>query len=173
MGRRVHTGQSGSQVVSSVRVSPGTISELSNLNLTLSTAGTGIVTTPENVTVTSGTGSSATTNGALVVTGGVGVSENVRVGGTIHGNLTGNVTSSGTSQFSGTTTVTGTFTFGGATVVTATTRPALGTNAIIRTNATTISENITIPAGTNGMTAGPVTIASGFTVTVNGDWSVV
>jgi len=51
--------------------------------------------------------------------------------------------------------------------------PSLGTSSIIRTNATTISENITIPTGTNGMTAGPITIASGYTITVNGAWSVV
>ena len=31
----------------------------------------------------------------------------------------------------------------------------------------------TIPAGTNAMSAGPITIASGQTVTVNGDWSIV
>lgn len=51
--------------------------------------------------------------------------------------------------------------------------PSLGSNSIIRTNASTISENITIPAGTNGMTAGPITIANGYTVTVNGDWAVI
>ena len=50
----------------------------------------------------------------------------------------------------------------------------------IRTNPTTISENITIgpTAGSefaNGMSAGPITIASGYTVTIesNGSWSVV
>jgi len=51
--------------------------------------------------------------------------------------------------------------------------PSLGTDSIIRTNADTISENITIPANTNGMTAGPVTIADGYTVTLNGTWSIV
>lgn len=51
--------------------------------------------------------------------------------------------------------------------------PSLGVNSIIRTNGDTISENITIPTGTNGMTAGPVEIAAGFTVTVNGNWSIV
>lgn len=54
-----------------------------------------------------------------------------------------------------------------------TSRPTLGANAIIRTNTNTINENITIPSGTNGSTVGPVTIASGQTVTVNGDWSIV
>ena len=51
--------------------------------------------------------------------------------------------------------------------------PALGTDSVIRTNATTISENITIPVNTNGMSAGPITIADGYTVTVSGTWSIV
>ena len=58
--------------------------------------------------------------------------------------------------------------------------PSLGTDSIIRTNPTTISENITVgpTAGAefaNGMSAGPITVASGYTVTVEsgGSWSVV
>lgn len=51
--------------------------------------------------------------------------------------------------------------------------PSLGTDSIIRTNAQTISENITIGSTTNGMSAGPITIADSYTVTVNGNWSVV
>jgi len=58
--------------------------------------------------------------------------------------------------------------------------PALGTDSIIRTNPTTISENITVgpTAGSefaNGMSAGPITIANGYTVTIEsgGSWSVV
>ena len=51
--------------------------------------------------------------------------------------------------------------------------PSLGAASIIRTNALTISENITIPATSNGMSAGPITIADGFTVTVNGTWSII
>ena len=51
--------------------------------------------------------------------------------------------------------------------------PSLGTASIIRTNALTISENITIPATSNGMSAGPITIADGYTVTLNGTWSIV
>jgi hypothetical protein len=51
--------------------------------------------------------------------------------------------------------------------------PSLGTASIIRTNANTISENITIPANTNGGTFGPVTIADGYTVTLTGTWSIV
>jgi len=58
--------------------------------------------------------------------------------------------------------------------------PSLGTDSIIRTNPTTISENITVgpTAGnefSNGMSAGPITIANGWTVTVetNGTWSII
>lgn len=51
--------------------------------------------------------------------------------------------------------------------------PWLGSNSIIRTNVQTISENITIDSATNGMSAGPILIDSGYTVTVNGEWSIV
>jgi len=51
--------------------------------------------------------------------------------------------------------------------------PSLGLNSIIRTNADTISEDITIPLGTNGMSAGPITIADTFTLTINGEYTVV
>ncbi len=53
--------------------------------------------------------------------------------------------------------------------------PSKGTDHIIRTNALTISENITLDASENGMTAGPVTIASSYTVTVTSGstWTIV
>ena len=51
--------------------------------------------------------------------------------------------------------------------------PSLGTSSEIRTNAQTISENITIASTTNGMSAGPIEIADGYTVTVDGNWSIV
>jgi len=58
--------------------------------------------------------------------------------------------------------------------------PSIGADSIIRTNPTTISENLTVgpTAGSefaNGMSAGPITIANGYTVTVEsgGAWSVV
>lgn len=51
--------------------------------------------------------------------------------------------------------------------------PSLGTDHIIRTNATNIEEDITITVGTNGMSVGPITINSGFSVTVNGTWTIV
>ncbi len=51
--------------------------------------------------------------------------------------------------------------------------PSLGTSSVIRTNAQTISEDITIPSTSNGMSAGPVIIADTYTVTVEGNWSIV
>ena len=53
--------------------------------------------------------------------------------------------------------------------------PSLGTNHIIRTNAKTISENITFAGTENGLTIGPVTISSGNTVTVTSGstWTIV
>jgi len=51
--------------------------------------------------------------------------------------------------------------------------PSLGAASIMRTNANTISENITVPTNTNAMSAGPITIADGYTITVNGTWSIV
>ena len=59
--------------------------------------------------------------------------------------------------------------------------PALGTDSIIRTNNSVIAENLTVgPSAnngaefTNGMSAGPITINSGFSVTVESgaSWSV-
>ena len=57
--------------------------------------------------------------------------------------------------------------------------PSLGDKSVIRTNAATIAENITVgpTAGAefaNGISAGPITINSGFTVTVEsgGAWSI-
>ena len=50
--------------------------------------------------------------------------------------------------------------------------PFLGNNSIIRTNGNSITADITIPSGTNGGSAGPITVTSA-TVTVNGVWTVV
>ena len=43
----------------------------------------------------------------------------------------------------------------------------------IKVNRDTIAENVTIPSGSNGLSSGPITIASGYTVTVNGEWAIV
>ena len=49
----------------------------------------------------------------------------------------------------------------------------LGANAIMRTNAQTISENISIASTVNAQSAGPITIQDTYTVTVLGNWTVV
>ena len=53
--------------------------------------------------------------------------------------------------------------------------PSLGTSSIIRTNAKTISENITFAGTENGMTVGPITVANNYSVIVtNGStWTIV
>mgnify|MGYP001178667903 CR=1 FL=1 len=60
--------------------------------------------------------------------------------------------------------------------------PSVGENSIIRTNGPTISENLTVgPTAnggvefTNGFSAGPITIANGYTVTIeNGaSWNII
>ena len=51
--------------------------------------------------------------------------------------------------------------------------PSLGTSSIMRTNGNTISENITIPSGTNAMSVGPMTLAVGNTITCNGVYTVI
>ena len=49
----------------------------------------------------------------------------------------------------------------------------LGTNAIMRTNGQTISENLSVASTVNAQSAGPITIADTYTVTVLGNWTVV
>ena len=49
----------------------------------------------------------------------------------------------------------------------------LGLNAIMRTNAQTISENISIASTVNAQSAGPITIADTYVVTVLGNWTLV
>jgi len=44
--------------------------------------------------------------------------------------------------------------------------PSLGTASVIRTNAKVIAENITFAGTENGMSVGPLTVNSGYTVTV-------
>ena len=43
---------------------------------------------------------------------------------------------------------------------------------VIKTNRTTISEDISVPSDTNGFSTGPITIANG-EVTVNGEWIIL
>jgi hypothetical protein len=58
--------------------------------------------------------------------------------------------------------------------------PSRGRDSVVRTNRNYINENLTIGPSqgeqfTNGMSAGPVTINAGFTVTVDsgGTWSII
>ena len=50
--------------------------------------------------------------------------------------------------------------------------PFLGNDSIIRTNGNSITADITIPSGTNGMSAGPITDTNA-TITVNGVYTIV
>ena len=43
----------------------------------------------------------------------------------------------------------------------------------LRTNTNSISQNITIPSGTNAMSVGPMTLAVGNTITCNGVYTVI
>ena len=43
----------------------------------------------------------------------------------------------------------------------------------MRTNAKTISENLSVASTVNAQSAGPITIADTYTVTVLGNWSIV
>ena len=44
---------------------------------------------------------------------------------------------------------------------------------VIKTNRDNINESITIPSDTNGYSAGTITIGTGHSVTVNGEWRIV
>ena len=49
----------------------------------------------------------------------------------------------------------------------------LDTYGVIKAFKNTIDDNVTIPSGTNGVSAGTITISSGNTVTVKGEWRIV
>ena len=49
----------------------------------------------------------------------------------------------------------------------------LDTYGVIKAFKNTIDENVTIPSGTNGVSAGTLTITSGYTITVKGEWRIV
>ena len=50
--------------------------------------------------------------------------------------------------------------------------PFLGNDSIIRTNGNSVTADITIPSGTNGLSAGPITVTNA-TITVNGVYTIV
>ena len=49
----------------------------------------------------------------------------------------------------------------------------LDSYGVIKGFKNTIDENVTIPSGTNGVSAGTITITSGYAVTVQGEWRIV
>ena len=49
----------------------------------------------------------------------------------------------------------------------------LDTYGVLKINKNTINENVTIPVGTNGVSAGTIAVGAGYTVTVQGEWRVV
>jgi hypothetical protein len=49
----------------------------------------------------------------------------------------------------------------------------LDTYGVIKACKNTIDEDVTIPSGTNGITAGTVTVSSGKTVTIQGEWRII
>ena len=49
----------------------------------------------------------------------------------------------------------------------------LDSYGVIKTNSSTINENVTIPSGTNGLSAGPIIINTGKHVVVQGEWSIL
>ena len=49
----------------------------------------------------------------------------------------------------------------------------LDSYGVIKGFKNTIDENVTIPLGTNGVSAGTTKISPGYTVTVRGEWRIV
>ena len=91
------TFASDTLTIGNVDIGTNTV-ETSSGNLTITGAGGG-VTTGSDVTVTSSTASSSSSTGALVVTGGVGIGDDLNVGGDT--DLTGNLTVGGTLDLTG------------------------------------------------------------------------
>ena len=94
-----------------ITLNPTTASSIDNMSIGTTTRSTGAFTTLASngaTTFTAGTSSSSTTSGSVVVTGGVGVSENLYVGGTINAgaatftNITNSGLTAGRVTFAGT-----------------------------------------------------------------------
>ena len=49
----------------------------------------------------------------------------------------------------------------------------LDSYGVIKAFKNSIDENVTIPSGTNGVSAGTTKISSGYTVTVKGEWMII
>ena len=90
----------------------------------------------------------------------------VKVNATTVVDNSGNVTPSGNFSTTGNLTTSGTLTAGAATVNGSITASS-SSQALIYYNNNTISSNLTIPTNTNAMMSGPLTIASGVTLTIS------
>ena len=91
----------------SVTIAPGTTGAIDNMNIGAVTRGTGAFTTlqaNDQVTFNAGVNSTAANNGTVVVAGGVGISQDLFVGG--NQTITGNLTVNGTTTTVNSTTVT-------------------------------------------------------------------
>ena len=91
----------------SVTIAPGTTGTVDNMNVGSVTRGSGAFTTlqaNDQVTFNAGVNSTAANNGTVVVAGGVGVSQDLFVGG--NGTFTGNLTVNGTTTTVNSTTIT-------------------------------------------------------------------
>ena len=49
----------------------------------------------------------------------------------------------------------------------------LDRHGVIKAFKNTVDENVTIPSGTNGVSAGTTKISPGYTVTVKGEWRII
>jgi hypothetical protein len=152
----VLAGRAGGTGSFAVTLTPTTLA--ANRTLTLPDNSGTVLTTGAAVTVAQGgTGLTSLTAYGLLAAGTTGTGNLQQVSGT---GTSGQVlTSNGASAL--------------PTWQTAST-PAKASGAII-VNTTTISENYTIPSGSNGFTVGPVTVSSGFAVTVTSGqrWVVI
>ena len=97
----------GQADIDNIRINGNTISATNtNGNVNLSANGTGRIRLNDSdvlieenlevdgvIQIDNNTNSTSTSTGALIVTGGVGIDDNLHVGGTITGNLNGNATS--------------------------------------------------------------------------------
>ena len=49
----------------------------------------------------------------------------------------------------------------------------LDSHGVIKAFKNTVDENVTIPSGTNGVSAGTTKVSPGYTVTVKGEWRII
>lgn len=85
MGRRVSTGTAGGELLGNINATGSTLSTLqTNQDLVLDSNGTGVITTNDPITITNSTSSTTAGTGAMVITGGLGVGENIWIGGTLN-----------------------------------------------------------------------------------------